>query len=274
MKMIHNKKRNTAFLFETLVQEMTKAVIKKDENKKDTAASIIKEFFRKATALKKELDLYKEVRDAKGLPKKLAERVLSEAKHEYERLDPKQIFNEQTKLINKINKMLSKNVFDNYVPNYKSLASIYQIFNKTLPIKSRVLLEAKVVNLMTRGSENKDQEEAPITTPVLKIFTSKFKSTYKHLLEEQQMLLHHYVGSVKDNGLELKTFINEEIYRIKEEITAYSVKENNKEDSLVQEKTKKLMGVIDDFRGQYISEEMLSKLLKLQKLINEMKKDG
>ena len=274
MKMIHNKKRYTAFLFETLVQEMTKAVIKKDENKKDTAAFIIKKFFRKTTALKEELDLYKEVRDAKGLPRKLAERILSEAKHEYERLDPKQIFNEQTKLINKINKMLSKNVFDNYVPNYKSLASIYQIFNKTLPIKSRVLLEAKVVNLMTRKSENKDQEEAPITTPVLKIFTSKFKSTYKHLLEEQQVLLHYYVGSVKDNGLELKTFINEEIYRIKEEITAYSVKENNKEDSLIQEKTKKLMGVIDDFRGQYISEEMLSKLLKLQKLISEMKKDG
>ena len=33
-KMRHNKKRNTAFLFEALVGELTKAVVAKDEPKK------------------------------------------------------------------------------------------------------------------------------------------------------------------------------------------------------------------------------------------------
>ena len=34
-KMKHNKKRNTAFLYEALVKELTKTVVEKDNNKKN-----------------------------------------------------------------------------------------------------------------------------------------------------------------------------------------------------------------------------------------------
>ena len=34
MKMKHNKKRNTAFLYESLIKELTKSLVNKDEEKK------------------------------------------------------------------------------------------------------------------------------------------------------------------------------------------------------------------------------------------------
>jgi hypothetical protein len=45
MKLKHNKKRNTAFLYEVLVRNLTKAVIDQDEEKKSVIVSIVREHF-------------------------------------------------------------------------------------------------------------------------------------------------------------------------------------------------------------------------------------
>ncbi len=58
MKLKHNKKRNTAFLYESLIKEFTIAIIKKDNERQDTIKNILKEFFSKNKPLKKELDIY------------------------------------------------------------------------------------------------------------------------------------------------------------------------------------------------------------------------
>ena len=42
-KIKHNKKRNTIFLYEALVRELTKATVEKDENKRETILDIVKE---------------------------------------------------------------------------------------------------------------------------------------------------------------------------------------------------------------------------------------
>ena len=38
MKLKHNKKRNTAFLYETLMRELTKSILSKDANNKSKLA--------------------------------------------------------------------------------------------------------------------------------------------------------------------------------------------------------------------------------------------
>ena len=43
MRLKHNKKRNTAFLYETLIKELTKSVVEKDIDKKEKLNSLIKE---------------------------------------------------------------------------------------------------------------------------------------------------------------------------------------------------------------------------------------
>jgi hypothetical protein len=43
MRLRHNKKRNTAFVYEAIIRELTKSVIKSDTVKKTKVISIIKE---------------------------------------------------------------------------------------------------------------------------------------------------------------------------------------------------------------------------------------
>ena len=43
----HNKKRNTAFLFETLIKELAKSVVNKEEAKKIAVTKIMKQHFHK-----------------------------------------------------------------------------------------------------------------------------------------------------------------------------------------------------------------------------------
>jgi hypothetical protein len=75
IKLKHNKKRNTAFLFESLTKELTKAIVAKDDKRKTLVLSIIKEHFKKGTALARELDVYKSLYESRGLPKETAERI-------------------------------------------------------------------------------------------------------------------------------------------------------------------------------------------------------
>ena len=55
MRFKHNKKRNTAFLYETLLKEMSKYVVRGDKDRKNKILSILKEFFSQGKILKKEL---------------------------------------------------------------------------------------------------------------------------------------------------------------------------------------------------------------------------
>ena len=52
--MKHNKKRNTAFLYESLIKELTKAIVYRgQEDKKQKILETIKKYFNSNTELKK-----------------------------------------------------------------------------------------------------------------------------------------------------------------------------------------------------------------------------
>ena len=59
MKTKHNKKRNTAFIYEALVREIVKQSVTKNNKKRNAAIQIMKESFAPNTELRRELDLYK-----------------------------------------------------------------------------------------------------------------------------------------------------------------------------------------------------------------------
>ena len=56
MKFRHNKKRNTAFLFEALVKELTKSIVRNQTGRKQKIIQIVKENFKKCSVLKQDLD--------------------------------------------------------------------------------------------------------------------------------------------------------------------------------------------------------------------------
>ena len=60
-----------------------------------------------------------------------------------------------------------------------------------------------------------------ISNLTYKTFTNKFNESYSETLsEEQKSLLSKYILSFVDNGLELKMFLNEEIGRLKKEVSS------------------------------------------------------
>ena len=82
----------------------------------------MKEHFAKGTELNKE-QFFISMYETRDIERNVAEKIITEVKKKYSDLDKKAVFQEQSALINKINKTLSKNIFSNFVPNYKSLAT-------------------------------------------------------------------------------------------------------------------------------------------------------
>jgi len=271
MRLKHNKKRNTAFVYEALVRELTKSIVKKNKNKQKRIVLIMKEHFAKGTELNKELDLYKSVYETRAIEKRLAEKIIVEAKEKYLGLNKRVIFQEQSSLINKINKTLSKTLFTNFVPNYKNLATVYSIFQDALPIKDRVLLEESIVIQMSESCKTQETQ-APVDNLVYKTFVEKFNEEYSNgLKESQKILLEKYISSFSDSGLELKYYLNEEVGSLKDQLLECKKDADISEDASLKEKIDKVYSILESYHEREIDADIIEVVLKTQDLIEEIK---
>jgi len=276
MKNKHNKKRNTAFLYEVLVREVTKAVVSKDNSKKTKATRIIKKYFKKGTSAYEELQLYKSLMDTTDLDEKISDKLLSEVKMSRQKIDNKKLFNEQTKLIEKINQDFDTAIYSNFIPNYKNLANIFQMFNPSSNIKDRVLLEQMILNTLQSKTTQEEEKLDNIDNLVFKTFVGKFNDAYsEQLSEEQKKLVTNYVFSFSDNGVGIKSYLNEEVSRLKEEVKKSLTLIEVKKDSDMVRKTKSVLDFLDSFVSkQKLLESDIQKLLKIQMLVDEVNNDG
>ena len=267
----HNKKRNTAFIYEALVWELTKCVVAKDEKRKIIIVSLVKEHFGKGSPLRQELDLYKALYETEDLESHMCEKLIYEVKRSHTALDKEEIFKEQTALINKINKMLSKNVFGNFVPNYKNLATISQILNPDVSVKHRVLLENNLAQTLSAAPTGEKEEMAPMDNLIYKTFVKKFNEQYNgKLLEGQEKLLSKYIASFHDDGIELKIFLNEELTRLKGALHSSLKNEEIIKDATLYKNTQKVLSVLNNYREAEVDAGMIQQVLKVQGLVEEL----
>jgi len=273
MKLKHNKKRNTAFLFEVLVRELTVASLKENHDRKKTVINILKQFFPKNSILNRELELYKTLNTSSDLGPKFAEKVLHEAKSRHQKLDKRNIFNTQTKLIKQMNTKLGKDVFDAFISDYKNLATAYQVFYENTAVKQQIRLEEQILNRLQASQDVlKEQKYKPVSKLTFKTFYDKFNETYgNNLLKEQKELINHYISSYETDDLEFKVFLNEEIGRLKSTLIDAT---KNKTNDLVLEKRDQIIDVLNSFSQKEISKDVLEKVLKVQQLTQEMISNG
>tara|TARA_Y100000034_G_scaffold127258_1_gene179781 strand:- start:1166 stop:1981 length:816 start_codon:yes stop_codon:yes gene_type:complete len=265
----HNKKRNTVFLYEILVRELTKSIIKKNKKRKSNVLSILKEHFKKGTILQKELQLYKDTLTSEEMDPHTAEKYIFETKAAHQRLDKGEVFREQSEVISKINKFLSKSVFSNFVPNYKDLATLSQLFDEDVTVKNRVLLEKKIIaDLISTSKEKKVMKS--IGNLAYKTFIEKFNSQYEGLLEEQKQLLNHYIISFSNDSIDLKIYLNEEITRLIEIVDSSLELDEIKEDTNMTDSTKKVLDLIAGIKLKPINESTIRQVLKIQGLAREI----
>jgi hypothetical protein len=266
----HNKKRNTAFLYEALVREVVKQTIDKDAETRNKVVCILKSAFSSKNELGKELKLFKALMETRDVNTRIGEKLIQETKRQYKKLNEKQIFAEQSALIKKINKEISKSVFSNFVPNYKDIATLSQIFGDDVSVKHRVVLEERILAKMSSKSGTKLRSDK-VNNLVVNKFIDRFNGQYnKTLSENQKTLLNKYILSFMDNGTDLKVYLNEEIYRLKEAVKKSFSTDELKKDKNMSEKMKNVQDLLESFRGQRIDKSMLQALLKIQLLVKEV----
>lgn len=272
MKMKHNKKRNTAFIFETLIRELTKTIISKDNDKKKKILSIVKENFKGNGILARDLDLYKSILETRDVDRMTAEKIIFESKMQKKTINHRELFKKQSEIINRINKTISPDVFNNFIPNYKDMATIFQIFHPKTKTKNRVLMENQLVGKMISSEEREKELLKPIDNLTYKTFVKKFNEKYgSSLMEVQKELLRRYIGSFSDNGIELKIFLNEEIPRLQEEVQKALQIEEIKSDSSMLTDTKRVHSILEGMVKRPVDNTFIHDILKIQNLVKEIK---
>tara|TARA_R100000152_G_C6774999_1_gene203107 strand:- start:1493 stop:2314 length:822 start_codon:yes stop_codon:yes gene_type:complete len=271
MRPKHNKKRNTAFLYEALINELTKCVLAENAERKAIVVKILKENFGKNSVLAKELEIYKTLCEATDLQQETAKSLVAEAKRSMDKLKEKDIFEAQSSVISQINKELSKDVFNNFVPNYKHLATIVQMFSTSTPLKTRVLMESECLQRLTGEQKKETQALKPISNLTYKTFVKKFNEKYGSTLQtEQRDLLQNYILSFSDNGIGIKLFMNEELARLKEVISQSLTENTELYDSSMREKAKQVLQLLENCKTQELTREIIGDVLKVQALAREI----
>ncbi len=266
--MKHNKKRNSAFLYEALVKELTKAIVREDKSRQETTRELLKEFYCAGAPLRDELNIYRELLEAKDLDNKHHGRLLKEAKIDFDALNKRSVFNAQTSLINKINKQLGSNVFSNFVPNYRDIATTGLFFQQGgLPAKKRIILEERMLSILSR-EESEREEMRHLDNLEYSSFVKRFNETYDRTLRpEQKDLLTNFIVSFSDNGLGLKSYLNEEIGRLKSAVDAVVVEGMNE---AINENLQKVRAKLDDYAQKPLNQQIIEEIFYIQDLVVEV----
>ena len=158
----HNKIKNTGILFELLTRQITVDVLNNEKN--SSSIKILKEFFNTNTELGKENELYKILTEKKYKSAKHSEILIEAVIKNRRKLSNRRLRNEKYNLIKEIKRNYdTKDFFNTKLPNYKVLASIYNIFEgesvregygPVIETDSKVVVMENITNQSSNKSKN------------------------------------------------------------------------------------------------------------------------
>ena len=226
MKQIkHSKFRNTGFLFELLVRQVTSDIL---NNRKGIAEGLLKKYFNSKTELSNELKLYQFIVSEKYNNENRAEKFVDAVIDSRAKLDEKKILKEKYNLIKEIKDNYSIDEFlRSQIPNYKVLASVYKIFEYKVNIDQNYdpkdfinTKYALVEHLTGKANNTKAITESTIETQLKKedeeirlltynVLIENFNKKYTNLNEQQKGLLKEYINSFTNSDNLKKYVVNE-----------------------------------------------------------------
>jgi len=270
----HNKKRNTAFLYEALILELTKCILREDNVGKKKYLKFIKESFSARTLLHRDLKLYHALSKTQNVCPITAEKILAEVKRRRRNIDKRKLLQEQNQLTRQIKKNLSNNIMTNFVPSYKFLATISQIFNEKTSVKTKILLENEIIGHMI-SKTGEEKKMIAMDNLVYKTFAKKFNKEYSTgLIKEQKELLAKFISSFSNNGLDLKFYLNEEIWRLKKEVKKSLLIEEFVADPEMLSKAREVLTILDSYKNEQPNKEMVKQVAQIQSLVWEIRSNA
>lgn len=279
-KLKHSKIKNTSILFEVLTRQITADVL---EGKDTKTVKIVKEFFNENTELGKELQLYRVLSEKTYNSADKATQLLETVIKSRQRLSNSKLRNEKYNLIKQIKENYNVTDFMNVrLPNYKILASIYNIFqaetttdtfnpedvvNSKFTVLENIVGKKKSVKNDNFLKEYKEKDK-DLRLLAYQILVDKFNTKYKSLNESQKDLLKNYINNISNTN-SLREFVDVEVNKTKKELQKHL--------SLISDKiTKiKLSEAIKQIetlkKGKVVTEKQVLNLMRYYELVKEIK---
>jgi|TARA_Y100000310_G_scaffold176279_1_gene176422 hypothetical protein len=239
----HNKIKNTGILFELLTRQIAVDVL---NNEKDSSAiKILKEFFNEKTELGKENQFYKVLIEKRYKNLHHAEILIEAVIKNRRKLSNRRLRNEKYNLIKEIKTVYdAKDFFNTKIPNYKILASIYNLFEgessredfgPVIETDSKVVVMENITDKTTsdvKKSKNKtfdtyNTQEEDIRLLTYQLLVDKFNKKYSTLNESQKNLLREYINNLSNTN-SLREFIDAEVIKIRKLLSRQLTKVTDK----------------------------------------------
>ena len=278
----HNKKRNSALLYEFLFHHITNCVMENNNKDATRALSILKKYFYSSESpLRSELKAFNLILNSNIPDKDSIKKILNEICEYVSKLDIKASNGKKSELIKEINHSFGKDTVWKYkIPNYKTLATIQVLFNSLRGSDvenniERIKLKNMIVeSLATRNSKQTVVENIK-TNPkyskaVYKFAMKRFDEKYKSTLNENQirLLTQYTTYMVNGNKEDFSKLLLKEISSIGAALK--NIKDTSiKEDKSIQEKILECQKKLETFDVSNITDTMVTEIMRYQSLVKE-----
>jgi len=227
MKLKHNKLRNPAILFELLVRQITTDTLNNRESK---SVDILKRHYNN-TQIAKEFKIYKTLYESKNLSEAKASILINAAIQAHSKLNKTTLRKAKYDLIADIKENYNlEEFFKSKVNNYKTLASIYMLFEAvnsdiTDPeVESKYrftimesICESPNKNVKDSLLEEYNSYDKGTRSLVYKLLIQKFNDKYSDLDDNQKGLLKEYITNISTSD-SLREYVNTQINTVKKDI--------------------------------------------------------
>ena len=279
----HSKVKNTGILFELLARQITTDTLNNVDS--PPAINIIKEYFGKNTAIKKELYLYQTILKEKYNNDNTATKFLDYVLIERAKLDHTRLKREKYNLIREIkNHYDLSQFFKAKINNYTQNAAIYTLFeisNPTTFISPKSKLNSREIvveyitgktNLVTKSDsiiEAFSKEDKDLRLLTYKVLVDKFNKKYSTLDENQAKVLREYINNISNTG-RLRSMLLEVVTK---NLKGLSTELRYVNDKVVKIKLKEVAKQIKNSISSKnnIDEKKLLNVLRLSDLVSEVK---
>jgi hypothetical protein len=276
MKVKHSKYKNTGILFELLTRQLTSDTIAGTQPK---ALSFLKKHFNKKTELLKEYKIYHTLATQKYNKDSQASMLIETLLDAHEKLNKSQLRREKYNLIKEIKDTYNVNdFFKAQITDYKIMASIFNLLeNKKATPLSIVDSKVNILEHITKKQisikkdivlENFNSQDKDTRLLTYKIVLEKFNDKYSDLQDNQKTLLKEYVNSVT-NSPALKSYVNQEIKKVKNILGKYSKKVEDKAVAIKLTETKGMIKTL--CKKTSVNDDNVINLLNYYELVNELK---
>ena len=283
-KIKHSKFKNTGFLFELLVRQITSEVM---SSSKSVAEKLLKEHFNSKQELSKELKLYQYLINEKYNSESKAEQFINTILEARKKIDEKKLTKEKYNLIKEIKETYNLDEFiKSPISNYKTLASIYKIFETVINneeyeptdiVSARFTIAENIINssIQNKDIKIKDavleeyrKQDDDLRAVSYKLLVESFNNKYSNLTNDQKGLLREYINNINNTG-KLNEYVSNEVTKLVEGLKEVGSKISDKVTKI------KLAETIANIRKiksvKKIKEQHLSAMMMTYELLKELK---